>query len=59
LGSHRLVLTRRVGWHQVPVHSFHNISWIDVEENAKLYVHNPNPQWRNIEDCGVDQVSTA
>jgi hypothetical protein len=29
---------------------------MDTDDDAKVYIGPPNPAWRNIEDCGVDQV---
>lgn len=42
----------------VPVHTFHNTIFSDVEEGAMPYIYDPKPGWANPDDC-IDFPCTA
>jgi len=37
----------------VPVTHISNIKQINVDEDALFYIDDPDPRWRNFEDCGA------
>lgn len=42
----------------VPVHTFYNTIFSDVEEGAMPYIYDPKPKWANPDDC-IDFPCTA
>jgi len=42
-----------------PVHNFSNLIFESVEDDARMYIDLPDPDWRNFEDCGEAQDCTG
>lgn len=53
------VATNPTSPNAVPIHHFSNITWRNVDDESKLYMHDPDPARRNSEECGVAQGCTG
>jgi hypothetical protein len=36
----------------IPINTFKNIKFVNVEDDAMVKMVDPNPKWANLKDCG-------